>query len=129
MFYGLLTNTKDNTKKRKWFLLFPLWSFVPAASHSETPLSKQVTRTSKRLYNIYETAFLDEVLFSFIKPFYNMSPLKGHQKSWSVKNDYFFSSFTNLSFLSFFFVFIYTPFPNSQQLYYSVLYKIRFHIC
>ena len=36
MFYGLLTNTKDNTKKRKWLAIVVL--FVLDASHSETPL-------------------------------------------------------------------------------------------
>ena len=40
MFYDLLTNTKDNTKKRRQFLLFHRGPLAPAASHSEAPLGK-----------------------------------------------------------------------------------------
>ena len=38
MFYGLLTNTKDNTKRESDFCYFHCGPFVPDASHSETPL-------------------------------------------------------------------------------------------
>ena len=37
MFYGYLTNTKDNIKKSD-FSYFHCGPFVPDASHSETPL-------------------------------------------------------------------------------------------
>ena len=42
MFFGLLTDTKDNTKRESDFSYFYCGPFVPNASHSETPPVKHL---------------------------------------------------------------------------------------